>query len=256
MKKILLAIVGFMFCAFSVDAKQYKLNVSEPVKEEKKVVLNRTGKAYRLLFPVKLTNPLREKLGLEAGGPKYTVYKKVVAEKVTPVVENGNVEVVNVVEEPKFVHAEPVAEKKKTDIVERKKDIDEAKKLLEESEKLSSDIVKSEPVKVEEKKVVKKTNKFKNFSVKFAAKNEDLLSADKKKFNRLATTLQNDKDMIVKILSYYKEDAERDMAFSRLLNARKVLLENDVETSQIIIMVLQDNEKSNIIDVIVENTED
>ncbi len=235
---------------------------------------------FELMTPVKLKNPQNLNWGLEAGGPKYTLYKKV-----SPVVIKKEVKVEPVVIEPVSVKEEviiaPVVEEKivdvkqespvvnipenpeekkeeapivKEDVVEQSqtdKNIDEAKKLLKVAERLANSVIEEEepavitPKKVEEKKPVIATDSEKpKFVIKFAKNAEDLKKSDEKKIANMIPALKANSDVIVKIISYYSETSGRNLAFSRLLNARKILLEKDVPTSQIIIMVLEDEENN------------
>ncbi len=266
MKKFLLFLTAVLSSSLSVAAKENKNSNKR---------LN-----FELMTPVKLKNPQNLNWGLKAGGPKYTLYKKV-----SPVVIKKEVKVEPVVIEPVSVKEEviiaPVVEEKivdvkqespvvnipenpeekkenapivKEDVVEQSqtdKNIDEAKKLLKVAERLANSVIEEEepavitPKKVEEKKPVIATDSEKpKFVIKFAKNAEDLKKSDEKKIANMIPALKANSDVIVKIISYYSETSGRNLAFSRLLNARKILLEKDVPTSQIIIMVLEDEENN------------
>ncbi len=278
MKKFLLFLTAVLSSSLSVAAKENKNSNKR---------LN-----FELMTPVKLKNPMSLNWGLEAGGPKYTIYKKV-----SPIVINEEVVVEPVVvapvkEEVKVETATSViVEDKKDEVikteekpiveVERKnpvidipenpsekkedapvvledttpsqtdKNIEEAKKLLKVAEKLANSVIEEAepavitPKKEEVKKPTIETNSEKpKFIIKFAEKAEELKKSDEKKIVNMIPALKANSDVIVKIISYYSETSGRNLAFSRLLNARKVLLEKDVPTSQIMIMVLEDEESN------------
>ena len=238
---------------------------------------------FTLIEPVRLKNPLNKNLGLEAGGPKYTVYKKaepkvIVEQKVIekPVivpVEEKIVEEVKVTEQPVVVEKPVEAEKpavveqnpvvnipedpemKKEIFVPKEKieeensktdkNIDEAKKLLQVAEKLANSVIEEgEPAvitpKKEEKPFIATSAERPSFIIKFKANAEELKKSDEKKIADMIPALKANTDVTAKIISYYSEKSGRNIAFSRLLNARKILLEKDVPTSQIMIMVLED----------------
>ena len=143
-------------------------------------------------------------------------------------------------EEAPVVKEEP--EQSQTD-----KNIEEAKKLLQAAEKIANSVIEEEePAVIEVKKEVKpaiETNSEKpKFVFKFKGQEEDLKKTDEKKIAGIIPAVKANEDVIVKIISYYSANSDRNIAFSRLLNARKVLLEKDVPTSQIMIMVLEDEE--------------
>ena len=75
---------------------------------------------------------------------------------------------------------------------------------------------------------------------------------DIKKVEGIANNLLGNNDVNVKIISYYSTLDDRNIAFSRLLNVRKILLEKNVPTSQIMIMVLEDKTKSDVVDILFE----
>ena len=208
---------------------------------------------------VSLKNPENVNLGLEAGGPKFTVFKlspkTVVQENI--IIEPVVVQKKTVVEKAEVV--KPVAQKNEgvkpvdVDVADKNvvdetlvnKNIDEAKKLLNVAEKLANSVIKDE--KNEVKKVVSVVDEEKpNFIIKFSKDVENLKLADEKKFLNIVEDLKKNTDAMVKIVSYYSEYSGRNVAFSRLLNARKVLLEKDIPTSQIMIMVLEDETKNSV----------
>ncbi|MBQ8660512.1 MAG: hypothetical protein IJ473_02945 [Alphaproteobacteria bacterium] len=234
---------------------------------------------FELMEPVKLKNPTALNWGLEAAGPKHTIYKKVkpatvvieetevvepivvetpVKEEVKPVViktEEKKVEpvkqenpVVNIPEEPFELKEEaPVVKEEKQEISQTDKNIDEAKKLLRVAEKLANSVAEDDEVVIEKKEVVKPviatSSEKPSFIIKFAKDAEELKKSDEKKIADMIPAIKANSDVTVKIISYYSANSGRNIAFSRLLNARKVLLEKDVPTSQIMIMVLEDEEK-------------
>lgn len=143
--------------------------------------------------------------------------------------------------------------KKEQEPSQTDKNIDEAKKLLQAAEKLANSVIDDEEkeAKVEAKKVKKdieavvetKKSMPAKFAIKFKKDVEELSKADEKKLEALVDDVKNNSESMLKIVSYYSAIDERNVAFSRLLNARKVLLERDVPTSQIMIMVLEDDDK-------------
>ena len=128
------------------------------------------------------------------------------------------------------------------------KNIDEAKKLLRVAEKLANSVAEDDEVVIEKKEVVKPviatSSEKPSFIIKFAKDAEELKKSDEKKIADMIPAIKANSDVTVKIISYYSANSGRNIAFSRLLNARKVLLEKDVPTSQIMIMVLEDEEKN------------
>lgn len=258
MKKILLflsAIVSSVSPVFAKDVKNSNKRLN-----------------FELMEPVKLKNPRFKNLGLEAGGPKYTVYKKSspkviveeVIEPVEPVVVPVKEEVeVKVVEQPVVKEENPVVNipeepemKKEIFVPEEKiseensqtdKNIDEAKKLLRVAERLANSVIEEdEPAvitpKEEVKPVIKTSTEKPSFVIKFVGNAEELKKSDEKKIADMIPAVKANADVTVKIISYYSEKTGRNIAFSRLLNARKILLEKDVPTSQIMIMVLEDED--------------
>lgn len=157
--------------------------------------------------------------------------------------------------------------KKEQEPSQTDKNIDEAKKLLQAAEKLANSVIDDEEKesKVEAKKVKKdieavvetKKSMPAKFAIKFKKDVEELSKADEKKLEALVDDVKNNSESMLKIVSYYSAIDERNVAFSRLLNARKVLLERDVPTSQIMIMVLEDDDKvspkSDTIEVFLNN---
>ncbi len=306
MKKFLLflgAVISSVTPAFAKDEKKSNKSLN-----------------FELMEPVNLRNPQKLNWGLEAGGPKYTVYKvskpKVIVEEenvvivpvvsetvVTPVKEEKVVEIkpepvseVKPVEKKKEVVSEektvtedkkevpsvkeevkenpvvnipaeslelkekaPVVEEKKEEISQTDKNIDEAKKLLQVAERLANSVIEEneeskvtpskekveevkKEVKVEKKVPVVTDAEHPRFVMKFVSTAENLKKADEKKMADLVPALKSNEDVTVKIISYYSSKSGRNVAFSRLLNARSVLLEKDVPTSQIMIMVLEDED--------------
>lgn len=280
MKKFLFVLFVFICETFSVNAKEYRLNIKEENETLEPVVLKKkvaSRGSFELMEPVKLINPLHKQLGLEAGGPKYTSFKSVkknveVAKPLVVVEEKKeDVKVVDVVEKPvdKTLEVKVVEEKKedKKELVELSqtdKNIDEAKKLLAVAEKLANSVIEENlddaPVKTENNKIVEpKFEKAVNdisvlnmdavkkpeFVLTFAKDSENLKKVDEKKLLGMVPMLVANPDMTLKVVSYYSASGNRNLAFSRLLNTRKILLEKEVPTSQIMIMVLEDEEKNN-----------
>ncbi len=232
---------------------------------------------FELMEPVRLKNPRNTNWGLEAGGPKYAVYKKVapivikedvVVEPViitpAPVKEEALIieekPVISVKQENPIVNIPensselkedaPVVEKEQKELSQTDKNIEEAKKLLTVAEKLANSVIEEEePAVITPKEEVKKTSvvvdtEKPKFTIKFAKNAEELKKSDEKKIVDLIPSVKANEDVIVKIISYYSSNSGRNIAFSRLLNARKILLEKDVPTSQIMIMVLEDEDQN------------
>ena len=257
--KIFLFFVAVVLNFSPVFAKQYRFNIPEEKNDEvielKKINRNKVGD-FGLMEPVNLKNPEKVSLGLEAGGPKFTVYKNVQSVIITeenisvqPVVDVVKVSensTMNISNDNKNVEENKNTSKNK--LVEEavvNKNIDEAKKLLNAAEKIANSVEKYEDknsVKAE-KKVMKRIEK-PSLIIKFNKGEEDLKKSDEKKIVGMIKGIKENPDTTVKIISYYSDATERNLAFSRLLNTRKILLEKDVPTSQIMIMVLEDEEKS------------
>ena len=199
---------------------------------------------------VELKNPINKNFGFEAGAPK-TMVEKVIQPKtqtkyvidVLPV-EEKVVEKVEVVEEKEV----PTQISKEVDFSQTDKNIEEAKALLKAAEKLANS------VKEEDFEEVKPSNSLENpnISVKFKKNSENISTSDEKKLSDIAKKSKNNEDTTFKIVSYYIDNANRNIAFSRLLNTRKVLLDNGITTSQTVIMVLEDETNGKVKENLVE----
>lgn len=276
MKKILFILIAFICETFSVKAGEYKLNIKEEKETLEPVILKRKVVAknnFELMEPVKLVNPLHKNLGLEAGGPKYTKLNNKNIEEVKPLIPSVEkkedvkvVEVVDIVEKPTETQVNIIEKKEenvsdvksfedKKEVVEvsqTDKNIDEAKKLLAVAEQLANSVIEDTfedvPAKTTNNEVVKKdveADKKPKFVLNFAKNSENVKKSDEKKLLGVVPMVIANPDITMKIISYYSTSGSRNLAFSRLLNARKILLEKDVPTSQIMIMVLEDEEKNN-----------
>lgn len=276
MKKFLFVLIAFICETFSVKAGEYKLNIKEEKETLEPVILKRKVVAknnFELMEPVKLVNPLHKNLGLEAGGPKYTKLNNKNIEEVKPLIPSVEkkedvkvVEVVDIVEKPTETQVNIIEKKEenvsdvksfedKKEVVEvsqTDKNIDEAKKLLAVAEQLANSVIEDTfedvPAKTTNNEVVKKdveADKKPKFVLNFAKNSENVKKSDEKKLLGVVPMVIANPDITMKIISYYSTSGSRNLAFSRLLNARKILLEKDVPTSQIMIMVLEDEEKNN-----------
>ena len=261
MKKYFLLFVAFFSYVNATFAQGYRLSLNNDSNFSKDILVNKDDD-FVLMRKVYLKNPENSKLGLEAGGPKYSVYKPVVKVKTivepVPVIENVDVvEDVNVIEnkpvaEKKIVvdnnKVEPVIEKSQTD-----KNIEEAKKLLKVAEKIANSVAEEDFEAKPVKSDVSSVKKNPDFSMKFTADNDELKKVDEERLSRMVPKILENPDISVKMISYYSVIGDRNVAFSRLLNARKVLLEKNVPTSQIMILVLEDEDqsKNNTIDVFI-----
>ncbi len=276
MKKFLFILIAFICETFSVKAGEYKLNIKEEKETLEPVILKRKVVAknnFELMEPVKLVNPLHKNLGLEAGGPKYTKLNNKNIEEVKPLIPSVEkkedvkvVEVVDIVEKPTETQVNIIEKKEenvsdvksfedKKEVVEvsqTDKNIDEAKKLLAVAEQLANSVIEDTfedvPAKTTNNEVVKKdveADKKPKFVLNFAKNSENVKKSDEKKLLGVVPMVIANPDITMKIISYYSTSGSRNLAFSRLLNARKILLEKDVPTSQIMIMVLEDEEKNN-----------
>ena len=256
----------------------YKKAVVKPVEE---IVVAPVVKEEVVIEPAPTDAPVSSTVTAPASEPTIVLKEEVKEdvkveektsvkeeEKVVPVEEKK--EVVSVKEEVKEnpvvnIPAEtlelkeeaPVSIDEKEEASRTDKNIDEAKKLLQVAERLANSVIEENevkplateekkevaPVKEEVKKVPVVTDSEKpRFVMKFSATAENLKKADEKKIADLVPALKSNEDVTVKIISYYSSNSGRNIAFSRLLNARSVLLEKDVPTSQIMIMVLEDEE--------------
>lgn len=227
---------------------------------------NSFSQDLRLMNPVKLKNPENKNLGFKTPVPTMASNfvsspKKVrdlPAKKVEnlPAVVSSNDEVVVlqpvVIEEKKeeVVLNVPETEETRTD-----KNINEARELLRAAERLANsikdekDLMENDDVKIlsgiEETEPV-------NIVVKFTPNQEELSSDDIKKIVNSVENGVNNPNVYFKIISYYDNPENRNVAFSRLLNTRKILLDKGIKTSQTMIMVLEDNtkDKSNTVEIL------
>ena len=91
-----------------------------------------------------------------------------------------------------------------------------------------------------------------NVVVKFTKNQEEVSKDDTNKILNSIGKDINNSEIYFKIISYYDNPENRNIAFSRLLNTRKILLDKGVKTSQTMIMVLEDDtkNKSNTVEII------
>ena len=135
--------------------------------------------------------------------------------------------------------------KKNDDDVRTDKNIDEARELLRAAEKLANSVKEEDfvsPLKPEDKvEVVKQpVKKTPDVVVKFKPNQEDVSKSDVKKVSSLVQKAKDNQNSTLKIMSYYTNNTDRNIAFSRLLNTRKIFLDKGIPTSQTMIMVLED----------------
>lgn len=225
--------------------KRYVPVVSKPVVKTKKVDVS---DVKPVVLPAMPENKVQVKEEVKPVEP-------VVAEPVIlPMPEENRKPVVDDVKIEPENRENVIADiKKEQEPSQTDKNIDEAKKLLQAAERLANSVIDDEEkeAKVEAKEVKKEveavveTKKVMpaKFAIKFKKDVEELSKADEKKLEALVDDVKNNSESMLKIVSYYSAIDGRNVAFSRLLNARKVLLERDVPTSQIMIMVLEDDDK-------------
>lgn len=225
--------------------KRYVPVVSKPVVKTKKVDVS---DVKPVVLPAMPENKVQVKEEVKPVEP-------VVAEPVIlPMPEENRKPVVDDVKIEPENRENVIADiKKEQEPSQTDKNIDEAKKLLQAAERLANSVIDDEEkeAKVEAKEVKKdievvvETKKAMpaKFAIKFKKDVEELSKVDEKKLEALVDDVKNNSESMLKIVSYYSAIDERNVAFSRLLNARKVLLERDVPTSQIMIMVLEDDDK-------------
>ena len=229
--------------------KRYVPVVSKPVVRTKKVDVSDVKPVVLPAMPETMPVQVKEEVKpVEAVEP-------VVAEPVILPMpeENRKPVVVDMKIEPENRENVIADIKKEQEPSQTDKNIDEAKKLLQAAERLANSVIDDEEkeAKVEAKEVKKeveavvetKKSMPAKFAIKFKKDVEELSKADEKKLEALVDDVKNNSESMLKIVSYYSAIDERNVAFSRLLNARKVLLERDVPTSQIMIMVLEDDDK-------------
>ena len=226
--------------------KRYVPVVSKPVVKTKKVDVSDVKPVVLPAMPETMPVQVKEEVKPVEAVVAEPVILSMPEENRKPVVEDVKIEPEN--RENVIADIKKEQEPSQTD-----KNIDEAKKLLQAAEKLANSVIDDEEkeAKVEAKEVKKdieavvETKKAMSvkFAIKFKKDVEELSKADEKKLEALVDDVKNNSESLLKIVSYYSAIDERNVAFSRLLNARKVLLERDVPTSQIMIMVLEDDDK-------------
>lgn len=226
--------------------KRYVPVVSKPVVKTKKVDVSDVKPVVLPAMPETMPVQVKEEVKPVEAVVAEPVILPMPEENRKPVVEDVKIEPEN--RENVIADIKKEQEPSQTD-----KNIDEAKKLLQAAEKLANSVIDDEEkeAKVEAKKVKKdieavvetKKSMPAKFAIKFKKDVEELSKADEKKLEALVDDVKNNSESMLKIVSYYSAIDERNVAFSRLLNARKVLLERDVPTSQIMIMVLEDDDK-------------
>lgn len=226
--------------------KRYMPIVSKPVVKTKKVDVSDVKPVVLPAMPETMPVQVKEDVKPVEAVVAEPVILPMPEENRKPVVDDVKIEPEN--RENVIADIKKEQEPSQTD-----KNIDEAKKLLQAAEKLANSVIDDEEKesKVEAKEVKKdiesvvETKKAMSakFAIKFKKDVEELSKADEKKLEALVDDVKNNSESMLKIVSYYSAIDGRNVAFSRLLNARKVLLERDVPTSQIMIMVLEDDDK-------------
>lgn len=226
--------------------KRYVPVVSKPVVKTKKVDVSDVKPVVLPAMPETMPVQVKEEVKPVEAVVAEPVILPMPEENRKPVFEDVKIEPEN--RENVIADIKKEQEPSQTD-----KNIDEAKKLLQAAEKLANSVIDDEEKesKVEAKEVKKdieavvetKKSMPAKFAIKFKKDVEELSKADEKKLEALVDDVKNNSESMLKIVSYYSAIDERNVAFSRLLNARKVLLERDVPTSQIMIMVLEDDDK-------------
>ena len=226
--------------------KRYMPVVSKPVVKTKKVDASDVKPVVLPAMPETMSVQVKEEVKPVEVVVAEPVILPMPEENRKPVVDDVKIEPEN--RENVIADIKKEQEPSQTD-----KNIDEAKKLLQAAERLANSVIDDEEKesKVEAKEVKKdieavvETKKAMSakFAIKFKKDVEELSKADEKKLEALVDDVKNNSESMLKIVSYYSAIDGRNVAFSRLLNARKVLLERDVPTSQIMIMVLEDDDK-------------
>lgn len=226
--------------------KRYVPVVSKPVVKTKKVDVSDVKPVVLPAMPETMPVQVKEEVKPVEAVVAEPVILPMPEENRKPVVDDVKIEPEN--RENVIADIKKEQEPSQTD-----KNIDEAKKLLQAAERLANSVIDDEEKesKVEAKEVKKdieavvETKKAMSakFAIKFKKDVEELSKADEKKLEALVDDVKNNSESMLKIVSYYSAIDGRNVAFSRLLNARKVLLERDVPTSQIMIMVLEDDDK-------------
>lgn len=232
---------------------------------------NSFSQDLKLMKPVKLKNPENENLGFKTPVPTFSSRAVIPSKKILPpkpvVVkeeETVKIDIVepvpsvkeeNKVEEPVQIQ-ESVEIKDTIEVSEQtEKNINDARELLKAAERLANS-VKDEKEAMEEDEFNIASNEVKkepvNIVVNFTKNQEEVSTND---INKILTSIGkdiNNSEMYFKIISYYDNPENRNIAFSRLLNTRKILLDKGVKTSQTMIMVLEDDtkNKSNTVEII------
>lgn len=227
------------------------------------------SQGLKLMNPVKLKNPENENLGFKTPVPSFNpnivMQRKVNSQ---PVIKSDKVKEVAPVKLQPIVKIEEKVEIESTptNIQETikiqetfedertDKNINEAKALLKVAEKLANSIKdEKDLMEKDDFNIATLSDKDEkhNIVIKFSANQEEVSSADKKIIVDSVADKGNNPDTYFKIISYYDNPENRNVAFSRLLNTRKVLLDKGIKTSQTMIMVLEDDtkEKSNTVEI-------
>ena len=217
---------------------------------------NSFAQNMKLMWPVKLRNPENENLGFKTPVPTWTAGSSSVSKSVKTQPKSLPKEeikeevvvlqpVVKVEEKTEAVVVEgPETEESLTD-----KNISEARELLRAAERLANSIQdEKEALERDDVKIIPDVEMVKsapvNILLTFSKNQEDLSSADIKKIENALVGKTKNSELYFKIISYYDNPENRNIAFSRLLNARNVLLDKGIQTSQTMIMVLEDDTKT------------
>ena len=96
-----------------------------------------------------------------------------------------------------------------------------------------------------------KTNPKAELNLFFTETEENLNKSQEQKLTSLSDKI-NKLDSNLKIISYNKDTENRGIAFTRLLNIRTFLLNKNVASSKIMIMVLENPSKNNLIEIFIE----
>lgn len=285
-KYFLLFTILNLFCVNQAFSQQYQFDISENIlvfeDENSNLSFNTPKKNFQiiksfnnsddleLMQPVKLKNPTNQNWDFQTSGPKYQSFvntnsnkKNYVIDVLPPEPKKKNISSVK-----KNIQKSDVSNSSDTNIKETKKDkvnkenkenspilsqtdknIMEAKELLKTAEKLANS------VKSEEENISKDLSSgIKNvddsikadFSILFTDLQEDFYDKDNPSLSDIINKALKNSDITLKIVSYYVNSDNRNIAFSRLLNTRKVLLDKGVPTSQTMIMVLEDETPSKV----------
>lgn len=213
---------------------------------------NSFSQDLKLMWPVKLKNPESKNLGFKTPVPTLasTSVSSPKRVKEQPVVVSSKDDVVVlqpvVIEEKKeeVVLNMPETEESVTD-----KNINEARELLRVAERLANSIEdEKKELERDDVQIIGNTNIIKaepvNVVLTFSKNQEDISQSDVKKIEDALVGKSKNSELYFKIISYYDNPENRNIAFSRLLNARNVLLDKGIQTSQTMIMVLEDDTKT------------